>query len=180
MIWNWFKPLLGRRSSSKDTLQRRLVLLDQQQARWKNRVRQAEREKQELLLRGTRSSDERVKVDCARRLFQLDTSIKDYDGTVAQLEVQKNNVLALVRAIEARELAADVAEVQRGEREIERLTEDIRLSQQRLEEARGTIRLVEGGRLESVPQETPEVLSYLEVLRAPTPTTETPPRREKE
>jgi hypothetical protein len=180
VIWNWFKPLFGRRSSSKTNLQRRLVVLDQQQARWKERVRQAEREKQQLLVRGSQTADQRVKVDCARRLFQLDTSIKDYDGTVAQLEVQKNNVLALVRAIEAREMAADVAEVQRGEQEIERLTQEVRLSQQRLEEARGTIRVVEGGRLESAPEEAPEVQAYLRVFGGSTTTTETPPRLEKE
>ena len=180
MIWNWFKPLLGRRRSSKDSLQRRLVVLDQQQARWRERTRQADREKQELLLRGTRSTDERVKLDCARRISQLDTGINHYDGISAQLEVQKNNIQALVRAMEAREMAADRAEIERGQREIERLTEDIRLSEVRLEEARGTTAVVEGGRLENVPQETPEVLSYLEVMRASTATTEPPTRREKE
>lgn len=180
MIGNWFKSLFGRRRSSKTTLQRRLVVLDQQQARWKERVRQAEREKQQLLVRGSQTTDQRVKVDCARRLFQLDTSIKDYDGTVAQLEVQKNNVLALVRAIEAREMAADVAEIQQGEREIERLTQEVRLSQQRLEEARGTIRVVEGGRLEGAPEEAPEVQAYLRVFGASTTVAETPPRLEKE
>jgi hypothetical protein len=180
VIWNWLKPLFGRRSSSTKNLQRRLVVLDQQQARWKERVRQVEREKQELYLRGVRSTDERVKVDCARRVYQLDTNVKHYDGIVAQLEIQKSNSLALVRAIEAREMAADVAEIQQGEREIERLTQENQLIQQRLVEARGTVRVVEGGRLEAAPEEASEVQNILQTMRVTTTTVETPPRTEKE
>ena len=179
MIWNWLKSLFGRRRSSTQDLQRRVVILDQQQARWKDRVRQAEREKQQLLVRGTQTTDQRLKVDCARRLDQLDTNINHYDGIVAQLEVQKNNTLALVRAVEAREMAADAAEVQRGTEEIERLTQENLLIQRRLEAARGTIQVMEGGRLESRPEEAPGVQGYLKVFGASTADPE-PPRRETE
>jgi len=172
--------LFGRRRTSVAKLRNELLDLDQQQAVWKTRVRRAEDDRQELYLRGIRSTEERVKEECADRVLELENNIRHYSSLIAGLEAQKNNLNALIRTLEASEMTADREEMARRQKEIERLTQEVRLSQQRLAESQIDIRAMETGRIDTAPERPPERQRILDAMKAPGMSADRLPKIERE
>ncbi len=176
----WFKALFGRGRASVRSLQRQLLALDQQQTSLRNRLKQVESERQQLYVKGIRASDERDKLDAARRVYELESTIRHYDSLIAQLETQKNNLNALIRATEARQLAADPAEQEQRQKQVETLTAQVRVSQQRLAESQANISAMEASRIETTPEGPAELQRILEAMKTPGITPEKLPKIEKE
>lgn len=203
-LWSWLRRLFGRKRTATPILKSevalanvdedrrkkdaeeaiakaraRITVLNLQQSKWKDAAKRAESERQDLYVAGGRTTDPRQQKECARRIGQLNSNIQHYDDLIAGLEKQKSQVEARIQGVEAWLTAADRAETASQAAEVQRLNEQVDLSQKAQAEADSTIKAAEQGRFESAPQDSAEVDAIFKTIQAAA-AKEIPPKAEKE